>query len=177
MLHPGLYEQVINNALDLYPRPAAGSTGLFEACHCPRGREMAAGKAAGRILCDPEQSRQGLLPYHHVQGLFHQREPVPLAEPEHHRRKLCHRAALHPSPCKGKPGAAVRARVQDRCPFWRCRSVYLSGHGELCEARGFPPHEHHMAAGPPDPCKVPQKDQQIDRGVTYYGRYAGSHHN
>ena len=28
MLHPGLYEQVINNALDLYPRPAAGSTGF-----------------------------------------------------------------------------------------------------------------------------------------------------
>lgn len=62
---------------------------------------MAAGKAAGRILCDPEQGRQGLLPHHHVQGLFHQRKPFPLAEPEHHRRKLCHRAALHPSPGKG----------------------------------------------------------------------------
>ena len=48
---------------------------------------------------------------------------------------------------------------------------------ELREARGLPPHEHHMEAGPPDLCKVPQKDQQIDRGVTYYGRYAGSHHN
>ena len=138
---------------------------------------MTAGKAAGRILCDPEQGRQGLLPYHHVQGLFHQRKSVPLAEPKHHRRKLCHRTAVHPSPCKGKPGAAVRARVQGRCPFWRCGSVYLSGHGELCKARGLPPHEYHMEAGPPDPCKGPQKDQQIDRGVTYYGRYAGSHHN
>ncbi len=58
----------------------------FEACYRPRGREMAAGKAAGRVLCDPEQSGQGLLPHHHVQGLFHQREPVPLAEPEHHRQ-------------------------------------------------------------------------------------------
>ena len=70
---------------------------------------MAAGKAAGRILCDPEQGRQGLLPHHHVQGLFHQRESAPLAAPEHHRRKLCHRAAVHPSPGKRKPGVAVRA--------------------------------------------------------------------
>ena len=30
-----------------------------------------------------------------------------------------------------KTGAS---RVQGRCPFWWCRSVYLSGHGELCEA-------------------------------------------
>ena len=156
--------------LHLYPRPAAGGAGLFEACHCPRGREVAAGKAAGRILCDPEQGRQGLLPHHHVQGLFHQRKPVPLAEPEHHRRKLCHRAALHPSPGKRKPGSAVRARVQGRCPFWRCRGVYLFGHGELCEARGLPPHEHHMEAGPPDPCKVPQKDQQAG------GRLKGEYH-
>ena len=45
---------------------------------------MAAGKAAGCVLCDPEQGRQGLLAHHYVQRLFHQREPVPLAEPEHH---------------------------------------------------------------------------------------------
>ena len=25
------------------------------------------------------------------------------------------------------------------------------GHCELCEARGLPPHEHYMEAGPPDP--------------------------
>ena len=46
----------------------------------------------------------------------------------------------------------------------------LSGHGELCEARGLPPHEHHMEAGPPDPCKVPQKDQQAG------GRLKGEYH-
>lgn len=89
---------------------------------------------------------------------------------EHHRRKLCHRAALHPSPGKRKPGAAVRARVQGRGPFWRCRSVYLSGHGELCETRGLPPHEYHMAAEPPNPCKVSQKDQQAG------GRLKGEYH-
>ena len=47
---------------------------FLKPCHCPRGREVAAGKAVGCVLCDPEQSRQGLLAHHHVQRLFHQRE-------------------------------------------------------------------------------------------------------
>ena len=122
---------------------------------------MAAGKAAGRVLCDPEQSGQGLLPttmykdYSINESLFHWQSQSTTAENSATGQRYIHHRA------KGKPGAAVRARVQGRCPFWRCRSVYLSGHGELCEARGLPPHEHHMAAGPPDPCKVPQKTNKL----------------
>ena len=131
---------------------------------------MAAGKAAGRILCDPEQSGQGLLSHHHVQGLFHQRKPVPLAEPEHHRRKFRHRSAVHPPPGKGQPGAAVCPGVQGRFPIWRCRRLHLPWHRELRPARRLPPHEHHMEARPTYPGKVPQKDQQAG------GRLKGEYH-
>ena len=138
---------------------------------------MAAGKAAGCVLCDPEQSRQGLFAHHHVQRLFHQREPVSLAEPKHNGRELRHRTTVYPSPGKGKPCSVVCPGVQGRFPLRRCRRLHLSWHCELCPARRFPPDEHHMEARPTHSGTVPQKDQQTDRGVTYYGRYAGSHHN
>ncbi len=72
----------------------------FEACYRPRGREMAAGKAAGRVLCDPEQSGQGLLPttmykdYSINESLFHWQSQSTTAENSatgqryiHHRAK------------------------------------------------------------------------------------------
>ena len=97
--------------------------------------------------------------------LFHQREPVPLAESEHNGRELRHRTTVHLSPGKGKPCSVVCPGVQGRCPFWRCRGLHLSGHSELREARWLPPHEHHMEARPTHSGTIPQKDQQTDRGV------------
>ena len=53
MLHHGLYEQVINNALT--NQSVVGGHGLYETCNRARGCQMAAGQTARCVLRDAEQ--------------------------------------------------------------------------------------------------------------------------
>ena len=130
---------------------------------------MAAGKAAGRILCDPEQGRRRYSPstmykdYSINESLFHWQSQSTTAENSatgqryiHHREKGS-RVLLFVREFKAD------ARFGGAGAYTYLGTVNYVKH-EL------PPHEHHMEAGPPDPCKVPQKDQQAG------GRLKGEYH-
>mgnify|MGYP000155178243 CR=1 FL=1 len=65
----------------------------------------------------------------------------------HHREKGS-RVLLFVREFKQRPVLAV----QERIPIW---------HGELCQARRFPPHEYHMALNRPIPAKFLKKTNKL----------------
>ena len=173
MLHPGLYEQVINNALnrELAEIPEARkSTAPIETAEAAKVLAQYLTDVVQKGLENVQDNGGGIDAQIQLANQIVTTIQNTTQEADFAALGVDQRAAVHPSPEKRNPGAAVRARVQGRCPFWRCRGVYLSGYGELCETRGLPPHEYHMAAEPPDPCKIPQKDQQAG------GRLKGEYH-
>ena len=70
---------------------------------------MAAGEEARCVLRYAQQVGQGLFTHDDVQRLLHQREPLPLAKPEHHSGGFPDGTALYPPPRARQPRAAVRA--------------------------------------------------------------------
>ena len=94
---------------------------------------MVAGEAVGCVLRDAEQGGLGLLTHHHVSRLLHQREPLPLAESEHHSSGLSYRAAVYSPPGTWEQGAAVCPGVQGGSNHRMGRGLYLPGNGKLCK--------------------------------------------
>ena len=118
---------------------------------------MAAGQAIGCVLRHFKQGGQGLFTHHNVQGLLHQRDLVPLAEPEHNGGEFSHRPAVPSSQGTGHEDPAVRTGIQNRSG-WR-RPVHVLGNGQLCEARGKPPDEHYLEVGRAYPSEVSEKNK------------------
>ena len=74
---------------------------------------MAAGQEHGCVLYHAEQVGQGLFADDHVQRLFHQRDPVPLAVAEHDVGQFADRPALYPSQGARVEGGDLREGVQE----------------------------------------------------------------
>src|SRR5699024_10049871 len=104
---------------------------------------------------------QGLLSHYHVSRLFHQREPVPLAEPEHHSGGLPHRAAVYPPPGTREQGAAVCPGVQGGSNHRGRGGLYISGHGQLCKAQWKQAYEYHWQLDRPIPAKFLKKTNKL----------------
>ncbi len=97
-------------------------------------------------------------PDYHVQRLFDQRKPVPLAKSKHDLRYGKHRSALYQPPAARQQGRSLCAGVQAG-QHWRC-TVYLSWNGSLCEAHRQQANEYYMASGPADSGEVSSQDEQ-----------------
>ena len=130
---------------------------------CAGGCQVAAGQAGRCVLYHAQQGGQGLLTDYHVQRLFDQRKPVPLAKSEHHLRHGKHRSALYQPPAARQQGRSLRAGVQAG-QHWRC-TVYLSWNGSLCEAYRQQTDEYYMASGPADSGEVSSQDEQAGRRI------------
>ena len=131
--------------------------------NCAGGCQVAAGQAGRCVLYHAQQGRQGLLPDYHVQRLFNQRKPVPLAKSKHDLRYGKHRSALYQPPAVRQQGRSLRAGVQ---AGWHwCCTVYLSWNGSLCEAYRQQTDEYYMASGPADSGEVSSQDEQAGRRI------------
>ena len=97
-------------------------------------------------------------PDYHVQRLFDQRKPVPLAKSKHDLRYGKHRSALYQPPAARQQGRSLCAGVQAG-QHWRC-TVYLSWNGSLCEAHRQQANEYYMASGPANSGEVSSQDEQ-----------------
>lgn len=97
-------------------------------------------------------------PDYHVQRLFDQRKPVPLAKSKHDLRYGKHRSALYQPPAARQQGRSLCAGVQAG-QHWRC-TVYLSWNGSLCETHRQQANEYYMASGPADSGEVSSQDEQ-----------------
>jgi len=90
-----------------------------------RGRGLARTQPVRPAVHHPQQERSPLLPHHPHPRPGPRAVPLPLGEPEHHHRRLAHRAAVHPPPGAGVAGAAVCARAAQAGR--RHRTVRVSG--------------------------------------------------
>lgn len=113
-------------------------------------------------------------PDYHVQRLFDQRKPVPLAKSKQDLRYGKHRSALYQPPAARQQGRSLCAGVQAG-QHWRC-TVYLSWNGSLCEAHRQQANEYYMASGPADSGEVSSQDEQAGswiRKVFYENNTSG----
>ena len=126
---------------------------------CAGRCQMAAGQAGRCVLYHAQQGGQGLLTDYHVQRLFDQRKPVPLAKSEYNLRYSEHRSALYQPPAARQQGRSLCARVQAG-QHWRC-TVYLSRNSSLCEATGSRPMNITWHLDQPIPAKYLRKTNKL----------------
>ncbi len=111
-----------------------------------------------------------------IQGLRDQREPLPLAVPEHHIRVVTDRSALHQARTAGEKDPPLRPRVQQGRR--RHATVSLPRDCPVPLPRREPTDEHHLETRPTDAAGLLPEGKQdggrITAAETYIAAGIGS---
>ena len=89
------------------------------------------------------------------ESLFHWQSQSTTAENSATGQRYIHHRA------KRKPGSAVRARVQGRCPFWRCRAYTYLGTVNYVKHEGSRPMNITWKLDRPIPAKFLKKTNKL----------------